>query len=334
MNHFARLEIPFQSTPAQSTPAQSSGHPRTSIRLTAGFALPLVMLVSFFAAGALAIMVERQSTARLAAARQIAGYQQHHAQAGLKQLQTAWSQLFRTDEDVRQARGIIGYDITVEGAFEGGRMEVRLTDAQGTLRRRTVDLDPAVCDVLNDAADQLAASKSGDLSMFRDRGPGQVSLDTAPAEVLTALARAVDPSASASAFAEAVIQMRSERHLTQADMRPLTQATGLPDEKLRILEQCVVTDATLWQMVATTRGSTGGFADRQGGLVVGVIKAGISSATPGAGAASGQATPAANAAAPSISGGNGSSNWTFLSWGTIDDAEAGRIETQSNLRKK
>ena len=294
------------------------------------------MLVSFFAAGALAIMVERQSTARLAAARQIAGYQQHHAQAGLKQLQTAWSQLFRTNEDRRQARGVIGYDITVEGAFEGGRMEVRLTDAQGTLRRRTVDLDPAVCDVLNDAADQLGVSKSGDFSMFRDRGPGQVCLDSAPAEVLTAIARAVDPSASASAFAEAVIQMRSERHLAQADMRTLTQATGLPDEKLRLLEQCVVTDATLWQMVATTRGSTGGFADRQGGLVVGVIKAGTLTGTPGGGSNSGQSTPPTNAAAgsPSASGGSSASNWTFLSWGPIDDATAEIFESQANRRKK
>jgi len=308
---------------------------RTRIRLTAGFALPLVMLVSFFTAGALAIMVERQSTARLAAARQIAGYQNHHAQAGLKQLQTAWSQLFRTNEDRRQARGIIGYDIIVEGAFEGGRMEVRLKDAQGSLRRRTVDLDPAVCDALNDAADSLSASKSADLNMFRDRGPGQVSLDSAPAEVLTALARAVDPSASASAFAEAVLQMRAERHLTQADMRTLTQATGLPDEKLRILEQCVVTDPTLWQMIATTRGSTGSFADRQGGLVVGAIRAGVPS-TPGAGGASGQSTPPMNLPSANLgsSGGNGASNWTFLSWGIIDDAEAERFESRSNTRNK
>lgn len=305
---------------------------RHPVRTATAFALPLVMFVSFFATAALAIMIERQSAARLAAARQIAGYQQHHMQAGLKQLQSAWSSLFRINDEKRQARGTIGYDIVVEGAFSGGRVEIRLKDAQGTLRRRTIDLDPFVCQVLDAAADSIAGGKNTDASMLRDRGPGQVSLDSASSEVLMALAKAVDPAASAAAFAEAVVKMRTDKRLTSADLRSLTQTTGLGDDKLQLLEQCVVVDPTLWMMVATTRTANGDPADRQGGLVLGTLRgsgAGTTPGTPGSPAAASMPVGATNATSV-----GSATNWTFLTWGPLSEVEVARFEQLSSGKSR
>jgi hypothetical protein len=305
---------------------------RKRIRTATAFALPLVMFVSFFATAALAIMIERQSAARLAAARQIAGYQQHHMQAGLKQLQTAWSSLFKINDEKRQARGTIGYDIIVEGAFSGGRVEVRLKDAQGSLRRRTIDLDPFVCQVLDAAADAIAGGKDFDPNTLRDRGPGQVSLESASPEVLMALAGAVDPAASAAAFAEAVLKMRADKRLTASDLRSLTQTTGLGDDKLRLLEQCVVVEPTLWMMVATTRSVGGDPADRQGGLVVGAIRGSGVGSTPGTPGA--PAAPTAPVGAASATSAGSANNWTILTWGPLSDAEIAKFEQLSTIKRR
>jgi|GEM_PF-1342619 len=300
-----------------------------SRRNTPAFVLPLVMMVGFFAVGALAVMVQRQSGARLSAARQINGYQQHHLQAGLRQLLAAWSSLNRVNEERRSSRGVIGFDIVVEGAFASGRMEVRLREAQGTLRHHTVDLDPDVNDVLSLAAERLSSAGADTSRFFRDRGAGQVSLDSAPPEVLMAIASAVSGDASSKAFAEAVVQLRTERRLTAGDIRNLTIATGLPDEQLRLLEQCIVVEPTLWQVLATTRTGTGSVVDRQAGLIVGVIRGSASGAAPSTvpGAAAAPGSAAAAAAATTATGNlPQANNWVFLQWANIDEAEALKVE--------
>lgn len=360
------------SLPGRSPLRETKTSLRSKLAQRAAFALPLVMLVSFFAVGALAIMMERQSAVRLAVARQVDGYRQHHTQAGLRQLLSAWSQLYVYNDERRQAKGVIGVDIILDSGATGGgggKVELRLYDAQGPIRRRTVDLDPDVNDVLTAAAQALAGSSSsragsrggqrgtsasamdglptGD-DLFRDRGPGQVSLDSASPEVLAAIATAVDPSASGKAFADAVVQFRADKRIAPADVRNLTLSTGLPEEKLRLLEQCLVAEPSLWMAIATLTTPSGEVLERQGGLVLGIVKNNNSRIGQGArggmttlpatnpsGSPAGSSTPAAGLGnGPGGTGGAPPSNWTVLRWGDVDERSARRFLEADRKSKK
>lgn len=209
-----------------------------------GFALPLVMLVLLVASIALSIALQRQSLNRLATSRQINGYEVHHMQAGLRELIEFWTTTFRRNADIDPATGQLGFDLTFN---DGTRIEVRFTDAQGELKFDNSPSDPAPAVVLNAAADLLAAEGN---TRFRTRGPGRVSIQTAPLNVLAALPRAIKPDADGNAFANDVLAARQRGRIKQADLRELTRVTGLSDVELHRLEACIAVEPNYWRIDA------------------------------------------------------------------------------------
>jgi hypothetical protein len=269
-------------------------------RRSGAFALPLVAMVAFIALIGLSILLERQAAARQASVRQIERYQQHHFQNGVRQVTDVWSNIFKLNEEKKKGNsGVIGYDLTVESGFgSGSGLEVRFTDAQGTVRKVTTDASENVNGLMNFAAESLIAAGMDGQRYLRERGPAAVSLNSAPREVLAALVRAISQEGQAEAFAAAVETKRSEKRIAREDVRELLTAAGLPQGQLSMLEEAVTAEPQLWKVEAVIRSSTGEVLDRQGGLLMGSVKRTVAE--------------------------GGSSGWVVLDWGPLREAAAAR----------
>ena len=343
-------------TTLPSRPTRPPRAPQSRQRSRA-FALALVMMLSFVAAGILMILIERQGEARLAVARQIDGYREHHLRAGLRQISQAFFSFIPTDADKVFKGGVIGYDITVSAPTYSSRIKVQLTDVQGTLREATVDQGRELNEIYNHAADMLRSRAglppvdlnlaqigadgklqpafprmavpssqlprvatvggAGPTNFFRERGPAAVSLNSASREVLETLVAAIDPTGTGAAFADAVFQRRADKRLRAADVGGLLTSSGLPQEKQALLAAMVSAEPSLWYMTATTVSSLGTITDRQGGLVTGNVK--IVDA-PGSGAsASPEGNNRTNASTAAAQASSVNSGWRVLTWGAIDE---------------
>ncbi len=271
------------------TPRRSLRQPTEARR---GFALPLVMLVLLVAAIALNIALQRQGLNRLATTRQMNGYEVHHLQAGLRELVEFWTTTFRRNPEIDPGSGQLGFDLTFN---DGTRVEVRFTDAQGELKFENSPSDPAPAVILNAAADLLAAEGN---TRFRTRGPGRVSIQSAPLNVLAAIPRAIKPDADGNAFANDVLAARERGRIKQADLRDLTRVTGLADVELHRLEACIAVEPNYWRIDAKAFAPTRSQPLwHQVGLAMGVIRI------------------EPNQAAPS----GGRAGWAILAWGSPEE---------------
>lgn len=284
-----------------------------------GFALLLVLMVGFVAGVGISILLLRSAMADRAAQSQIDSYRLHHTQAGLRQITEVWAQLFRRVPERDVPGAVIGFDLVLSS---GPRLEVRFRDVQGSLREETSDLSDEANLALNRAANEFIQN-AGTLGPRRDlvrrRGPGRVSLMTAPAEVLEAVVRGVAPNSNPAAFAGAVIQKRQAGKIDPKDVQEFVVQAGLSVEDAAILTDCVTADPQFWYVTATLRSDlTGEILERQGGLVLGTIRSAIAAVgidtrtMTDQGSSVPQAAGTAVAAAGLSSG--ASVNWTVLTW--------------------
>lgn len=300
-----------------------------------GFALLLVLLVGFVAGVAISILLLRSASADRAAQSQIDSYRLHHTQAGLRQVTEVWAQLFRRIPERDVPGATLGFDLVVPA---GPRLEVRFRDVQGSIREETTDLSDEANLALNRAAAELMQSGGGasvgTLGPRRDgvrrRGPGRVSLMTAPVEVLEAVVRGVSPDANPSAFAAAVTQRRAAGKIEPKDVPDLVTQAGLNTQDAEILTNCVTADPSLWYVTATLRSDlTGEMLDRQGGLVLGTIRSAIAAVGVDTRALTDQSSAAPPAAGNAVAAAGlttgAAVNWTVLTWEKLplrEDSEA------------
>lgn len=286
-----------------------------------GFALLIVLLLGFVAGIALSILLLRSAAAARAAQSQVDGYRLHHVQAGLRHVAEVWAQMFRRVPERDTADAVIGFDLVLD---DGTTLEVRFKDMQGALREDTTDLPEDANSVLEAAARVIVQEGKATAKTIRRRGPGRVSLHTAEADVLTAIASAVSADANAAAFASAVTDKRATGRIEAKDVPILVTAAGLPPDDAALLQNCVTTEPQLWFVTATLRSEVSGVTERQGGLVLGAIR----TIAPAAGAMDAGTNPAAAATSVATGGPGGQSvNWTVLTWtklplrGDTDDRE-------------
>lgn len=265
--------------------ARSSPCVRSAAR--AGFAMPLVMMVSLIAGLAIIVLLSRISDTQLATKRQLDNYAMHHNQAGIKEFLDWWSAAYKTPPNTGDQNTVLGFDMVLA---DGAKLSVRLYDAQGTLRRRTTAEDRGPALILNRAADDLVRRGLTSGQYIRDRGPGKVSLASASEEVLSAVARAVSPQADGSSFARGVIEKRRQGKLTVADLRPLSVASQLQDAERHHLEACLETDSQFWRIEAMSIDTLGNIVTRQGGYAIGRIGSTA-----------------------------GNRSWAIVSWGALDE---------------
>lgn len=260
----------MQST-ARTTPRAK---PRQKAR---AFALPLVTMLVLIASIVLALVLNQQSSASLAVARQVAGYQSHHDAQGLREIATRWLTTVRN----RTADSLDDDGLAFRMRMpKSGTVEVRMRDGQGPCLRDTSVLSGrrrVIVDRMNELlsayaqADPAAggAEPAPEAALQRPAGPPQVSYSIAPAPVLEALCFAVvqDPSRARRAA-----RILANRAAYAADPAPTKRAVsalrdlGLSQTELAEIEGMLVDRCTLWFITAEIADARGRVVTRSGGL--------------------------------------------------------------------
>ncbi len=250
------------------------------VKRARGFALPLVMLVGLVSAMIIVLLLERSTSLRLALKRQTNEYAMYHTQAGLTEFLRWWGTAFRLPTPNSYIQGsTLGFDMAADA---GGSLQVRLFDEQGRVRRRTAQesvRDIATAEIFNRAALMIARDNPSTWnSLIRDRGPSRVHINSAPREVLVALAMAVSKDANGQAFADAVLEARQKEPINSVEK--LIQATStseLKSPERDRLDACFSLTCEYWRVEARAVSSSGepvaGPNGQQGGYAVGSIAA-------------------------------------------------------------
>ncbi len=214
-----------------------------------GFALPLVVIIALVASLTIGMVLMRHGTSHLAVERQINTYRDHHRHMGVQELIDRW--LATTRGSIREVLGDGG--LAFELNLPGGTAKVYLEDAQGTaledlrsvhgpetrFARRLV--------ALLDAA-PITRTAEGAALVYRKEGPVRLSVHTARAEVLDAVAQAVAPTGDWERFSREVQQRRSQRELAASDIRGIATEAGLSAEDAAGLEMMLTADPTVWKV--------------------------------------------------------------------------------------
>lgn len=232
------------------------------------FAMLLVLMLGTAAASVSAFMLSRVAQMGLASRRQVDGYVQHHLALGMAEVLRSWSTNVSLRPGLSLADGPIGFDMEIDGS----RLSVRLSDAQAYPRLITPESeDSADGLVLSRAAEVLVGELGVDRRLLRDRGPGRVSVLSAPDAVLKALVRAVAEDGDATRFADDLRRARQNGPITVSALDAL--AAGAIDGTARAqqLRALFALDPELWWVEVESRGVTGQRLLHQGGLVRGRI---------------------------------------------------------------
>jgi len=257
----------------------------------------MVVLLTFVAGLTISVILDRHAQATLAEARTIANYQDHHEQQGLRNLVGILIQ-FKAASTADRAADRAADNQTLERVLvteAGRRIIVRITDDHGRILS-----DPTTSggSVMTTAADILRRQyPDAEKRFLRNRGPGRVSINSAPEAVLTAILTAIDPEGPAQAFAAAVVKARLEKPLAAEDIGRLLKNVGVDDEVQALAIRSFTHESTLSRVQVEVRDRSGKVLGRHVGLI-------------------------SNAGARATV----STNWTFLSFDRVDsfdvDAEA------------
>lgn len=259
------------------------------------YALALVALLSILAGIAVTLMLERQGYGRLAVKRHEQDYQSHHVLSGMKELIEFWLMIFKRPTDAYRPDAIIGFDVVTK---DDVRMEVRLSDVQGSVLRSAEGAEVTYMDI---AAQILGGWGMDKPIHVRTRGPAKVSVYTANEMVLQALALAIDPKCDSQAFVSAIVKRRASGHMSDNDLLTATSAANMKVEDRQVLQMLLTVEPSLWLVVVTVRDRQGTVVDRQGGLAVGSFKAAL----------------------------GGAGGWNMLTWGPFSTGEMAPLSPDS-----
>lgn len=234
-----------------------------------GFALPLVILLTLVVGLGVAVLFQRHGVAALAARRQADDYIHRHAGLGMRELISRW---------LTTVRGKLQESLDSDGfAFslalpDGGRVDVTIEDAQGTILSRTDDLTGRrreIVELMNYTLKPLAPELREQLT--RQHGPSEISIESARPEVLLALASAIAGPDAADDVMRSLTQRRDDqapgRTLTMDQIaRALSEARMEPPQ-IAEFQAMLTTTPTLWLAIAEVKGSGGRVLERAGGLI-------------------------------------------------------------------
>lgn len=241
-------------------------------RVRRGFALPIVVLLAFVAALAAAVLLDMQSSSRLAVDRQILTYKHHHTAAGVRELVDQWMLIASNNIEGQLDETGMAFELAGQG---GNSTRVYLRDAQGAALRDDggrsqtpgeQSLAQAVSMILSTQVEMARASESEEL--LRPAGPLQISINSASRRVLEAVVVAAGNPGRAAAFASEVGSRRRNKKLTEADIADVARKAGLTDEQVTAVASMFTANPTLWWLeVVSDRGGSPIGRVRQGGLM-------------------------------------------------------------------
>lgn len=212
-----------------------------------GFAMPMVILLSIVVGLGVGVAVSRQVVQSRTVARQVRGYQEHHAAQGLQEAIGAFVQRIDARE-IDDSTGENGHAMDLE--LQGGDVAmVYFEEAQGTMLSALGGLGEDSLQANALALERLLELTSTERyrEITRRVGPWQISPRTAPAEVLRAIIDSVvDDTGISESVTTQVLTRRESEHLTWSEVSDMLQDAGVEDPDRRQLQRIFTFDPELW----------------------------------------------------------------------------------------
>lgn len=234
-----------------------------------GYAMVVALLSTLSAMAMITVMLERQMTQRLAAARQVEAYQRHHSAKGFQELIDSW---LKSLGGQSLASMISDGDVVLTlDLGDGLTATVSFADAQGSILASPAGLSGQ--DYL-DARTMRSFLPRGARDpalppLTREVGPLAVSMRSAPPEVLEAAFSAVAGPTGAREFAQRLLTIRAETAIQQSDLAKTAIALSVPGEVRARLSEVLVPEPSLWFVTVEIRGGlTDDVVAREGGHIV------------------------------------------------------------------
>lgn len=209
------------------------------------FALPLVLLLALVASIGTMMLLDRQSAQTRMVERQIQGYRDRHFERGVREIVGQWSDTVGGSQWRQRVDKSNGHALSI-ALVDGSVLEVYLFDAQGSILTDPSGKESSQVELARTVAESLGQDTNWnpDPVLLRPVGPVAVSALAAPAEVLTAVARAARAREPAR-FADAIIRARDDLELSESEWQT---ALGLADPTAEVrtaLAQMVTINPTL-----------------------------------------------------------------------------------------
>ncbi|MGP1308696.1 MAG: hypothetical protein ACTS27_00675 [Phycisphaerales bacterium] len=186
-----------------------------------GFVLPTIILLIFVGSLVVASALERYSTQQLIVQQQIEGYRRHHDVQGAKAVLGLWlSRQNLRDLGARTSTEVPAHRFELPG---GRRIAVYLIDGQGLAKADASGEAPAMREAYEKFQRRIPAGRP---DLFRRLGPMQISVNSAPEDILAALAP------DGRDLAPVMITARRTERLNQANTRTLLTDFGYDTEQI------------------------------------------------------------------------------------------------------
>ncbi|MFG0258588.1 MAG: hypothetical protein ACF8GE_11860 [Phycisphaerales bacterium JB043] len=211
----------------------------TNERSHHGYVLVIVlMMLMIFSLLITGVLVRSDAQMRLVE-RQVAEYRMHHDMFGAQALVLQWVQRASisdirelTDTDAR------AFGFVLEPS--GKRISVRIYDGQSTALASAANVTEEFRDIYWDMLDAIPLNRP---DLFRASGPEQISMNTAPREIIEALFG--DPLATA---ARRLIRRRARARIDMADLVDVLNDGGATPEENRAITHILVPAPTLLRL--------------------------------------------------------------------------------------
>lgn len=222
------------------------------------FVMPLVLLALVVVGLGVGVSMSRFAAETRVVERQLRAYHEHHSGMGLQEAIGAWlkQQTGRAIADLIDP--VTGHAMDIEMA-DGSVVSVFLRDGQGSaladlsaLPGAQVEEAGAVLRYLNQSVRPNAY-----LRMTRSVGPSAVSVNSAPEEVIRAVAMAVSPERGEALAGEIVRTRARAGQVTRQDLNTAIGEVGLNNEQRVRALRLFATDVELWAIIVELRGGRG-----------------------------------------------------------------------------
>lgn len=248
--------------------------------LRRAFALPMVILLTLVAMLALGVILQRTGASSASINLQVRNYRQHHRNAGMQELVDRW--LITIHGSMRDQIESDGQAFSLE--YPGGiRTNVSVSDGQGALLDDPRGIYGTEAEYNAIAVDTikrlLGPDRAADApDYFRKVGPAKISINSAPREVVHAMALAIVPGREGERIAAELLSRRDRALLSQADIRSIALSQGAPAQEASAFDLMFTAEPTVWFVEAVTI-SRGNILDHSGGLIEILSDAGGASTT-------------------------------------------------------
>lgn len=234
-------------------------------------ALPVVLLLVLVAGVVISMMMDRHVSQALTVQRELQQYAFHHASKGVQEAVEAWLRLSGAIRNMAEAieRDGHAFDMVLE---DGATVRVSLFDAQGGVLIEMAGLSQEARDLARGMVEELQDAAGPDAPRFiRREGPLQVSVNTAPPEVLAAAVSAATDGENVESIVDEILHARESEPISADGLNDLFTQANVPPEVRPRLALVITAQPSLWRVVAEVEGSQATYAGRTGRRFCGLV---------------------------------------------------------------